>query len=238
MLLGEFGRAHGLKGEVRLKSFTADPLAIAAYGPLRTDRGRSLTLSKVRPAPGGVPDLLIAVVQGVASREAAEALNRIRLLIERDRLPPPEDEDEFLLADLIGLAVETPDGTRLGTVVAVPNYGSGDLIEIKPQTGGATALLPFTRAFVPTVDLANRRLVAEAPEDLFAPARPEPDEAETSGASTAAKVTTSDEGETPDAPTVAEATEPDEAETPDALAAPKETVPEEADIADEPGSGA
>jgi 16S rRNA processing protein RimM len=176
VLLGEFGRAHGLRGEVRLKSFTADPGAIAAYGPLTADDGRVLTLSDVRPAPGGAPDLLIARVAGVASREAAEALNRIRLLIDRAKLPPPE-EDEFLLADLIGLSVETPDGSPLGTVVAVPNYGGGDLIEIRRSTGGATALLPFTRAFVPEIDLAAGRVVVDPPDDLFAPAKPGPEDA-------------------------------------------------------------
>jgi 16S rRNA processing protein RimM len=177
VILGEFGRAHGLKGEVRLKSFTADPVAIATYGPLRASNGRTLTLKTVRPAPGGAPDLLIAVVEGVTSREAAEALNRVQLHIERDKLPPPDDEDEFLLADLIGLAVEASDGTRLGTVVAVPNYGGGDLLEIVPEAGGASALLPFTKAFVPVVDMAGRRVVIEAPDDLFEPAGPAPGDA-------------------------------------------------------------
>src|SRR4051794_15101174 len=160
VLLGEFGRAHGLKGEVRLKSFTADPLAIASYGPLIADAGRTITLKAVRPAPGGVPDLLIAQVDGVTSREGAEALNRVRLHLGRDKLPPPE-EDEFLLADLIGLAVQNAAGLNLGTIVAVPNYGGGDLLEIKPARGGPTALLPFTLAFVPEIDIAGRRVVVD-----------------------------------------------------------------------------
>jgi 16S rRNA processing protein RimM len=175
VLLGEFGRAHGLKGEVRLKSFTADPAAIATYGPLTADDGGSLSLSDVRTAPGGAPDLLIARVAGVAAREAAEALNRVRLYLDRTKLPPPE-EDEFLLADLIGLAAVSRDGAPLGTVVAVPNYGGGDLIEIRRPEGGATALLPFTKVFVPEVDLPARRVVVDAPEDLFAPAKPGPEE--------------------------------------------------------------
>ncbi len=179
-MLGEFGRAHGLKGEVRLKSATADPLAIAAYGPLRTSRGDTLTLTRVRSAPGAAPDILIAVVQGVTTRDAAEALNRVELLLDRDRLPPPEDEDEFRLADLVGLSVETPTGTPLGRVIAVPNYGGGDLLEIAPLGRGPTAFLPFTKAFVPLVDIAARRLVADAPNDLFAPARPYPDDPEAS----------------------------------------------------------
>lgn len=176
VLVGEFGRAHGLKGEVRLKSHTGDPLAIADYRPLIAASGQSLSIKMVRQAPGGAPDLLIAVVDGVTTREAAEALNRVALYVERDRLPPPDEEDEFLLADLIGLNVESEAGESIGTVVAVPNYGGGDLIEIAPVRKGPTALLPFTRAFVPVVDIAGRRIVAALPEDFFEPAKPEPGE--------------------------------------------------------------
>jgi 16S rRNA processing protein RimM len=167
VLLGEFGRAHGLKGEVRLKSFTADPQAIAAYGPLSSDNGRTIVLQSVRPAPGGAPDLLIAQVEGVASRAGAEALNRLGLSIPRSRLPPVEDE-EYRLADLVGLSAVTPTGEMLGAIVAVPNYGGGDLLEIAPVDGSPSALLPFTKAFVPIVDLAARRVVVDGPEDLFA----------------------------------------------------------------------
>ncbi|HEV2558686.1 MAG TPA: ribosome maturation factor RimM [Microvirga sp.] len=177
VLLGEFGRAHGLRGEVRLKSYTADPAAIVSYGPLLASTGRELSLKSVRAAPGGAPDLLIAVVEGIASREAAEALSRVQLHIAREKLPPAEDEDEFLLADLIGLPVERPDGTAVGTIVAVPNYGGGDLLDIAPAGGGPTALLPFTKAFVPVVDIAGRRVVANPPDDLFDPGRPEPEDA-------------------------------------------------------------
>lgn len=166
ILLGEFGRAHGLKGEVRLKSFTAEPAAIAAYGPLRSADGRVLVLSAVRPA-GGSPDMLIARVDGVGTREAAEALNRTPLYATRDQLPPPE-EDEFFAADLIGLAVADKDGVVLGRILAVPNYGGGDLIEIKPAGGGPSALLPFTRAFVPAIDLAAGQVTIDPPADLFA----------------------------------------------------------------------
>jgi len=166
ILLGEFGRAHGLKGEVRLKSFTAEPAAIASYGPLVTDDRRRFVLKSVRAASGGSPDMLVARVEGVATREAAEALNRLRLYVGRDQLPPPEGEDEFLAADLVGLVVEDRAGRVLGTVVAVPDYGGGDLLEIAPPRG-PTALLPFTKAFVPTVDLARKRVVVDPPDDLF-----------------------------------------------------------------------
>jgi 16S rRNA processing protein RimM len=178
VLVGEFGRAHGLKGEVRLKSHTGDPGAIADYKPLIASSGKTFSLKNVRPAPGGAPDLLIAIVEGVTTREAAETLNRVQLYVERDRLPPPDEEDEFLLADLIGLAVQTASGETIGTVVDVPNYGGGDLLEIAPAQKGPTALLPFTKAFVPSVEIAAKRIVANPPDDLFEPAKsaPEPED--------------------------------------------------------------
>jgi 16S rRNA processing protein RimM len=172
VLLGEFGRAHGLKGELRLKSFTGEPQAIASYGPLIADFGRLVTLESVRPAPGGAPDLLVVRVAGVTTRQAAEALNGVRLSVPREKLPAP-GEEEFLLADLIGLRVEDGAGTPIGTIVGVPNYGGGDLLEIAPPQGGVSALLPFTRTFVPVVDLAGRRVIADPPPDLFAPAEPQ-----------------------------------------------------------------
>jgi 16S rRNA processing protein RimM len=171
VLLGEFGRAHGLKGEVRLKSFTADPLAIAGYGPLTGEAGHRVRLTHVRPATGAAPDILVARVEGVTSREAAEALNRKRLFIERDRLGVTDEEDEFLLVDLVGLRVEDQAGQMLGTVIEVPNYGGGDLLNIREANGRASALLPFTKEFVPVVDVAGGRVVAHAPPDLFAPAK-------------------------------------------------------------------
>jgi len=176
VLVGEFGRAHGLKGEVRLKSHTGDPQAIADYKPLTASNGRTYSLKNVRQAPGGAPDLLIAVVDGVTTREASEALNRVQLYVERDKLPPPEEEDEFLLADLIGLPLQNEAGETIGTVVAVPNYGGGDLLEIAPTQKGPTVLVPFTKAFVPVIDIAQRRIVAALPDDFFEPAKPEPGE--------------------------------------------------------------
>ncbi len=173
MLLGEFGRAQGLRGEVRLKSYTGEPTAIAGYGPLTTADGRTIVLTAMRAA-GAAPDLLVVRVEGVSDRTTAEALNRLALYAPRARLGTPE-EDEFYASDLVGVAVADAAGTVIGTVVAVPNYGGGDLLEIRPAGGGATALLPFLKRFVPSVDLAGRRLVVDAPDDLFAPARPEPE---------------------------------------------------------------
>lgn len=160
VLLGEIGRAHGLRGELRIKSYTADPAAIARYGPLVTEDGRRLTLGSVRPA-GAQPDMLIARIEGVATREAAEALARTRLLVERERLAAPEDEDEFYIADLVGLAVEDRAGRPAGRVVAVPDFGGGQMLDIAPLSG-PTVLVPFTKAFVPEVDIPGGRVVIAA----------------------------------------------------------------------------
>jgi 16S rRNA processing protein RimM len=167
VLLGEFGRAHGLRGELRVKSYTADPLAIGTYGPLTTENGRQFTFVDLRPAAGDQPDLLVARVEGVGTREAAEALNRLRLHVARERLRTAEDDDEFLLADLVGLRAQDEAGQALGIVTAVPNFGGGDLLEIALPGTRRTVLVPFTKAFVPQIDIAAGCLVVAAPE-LFA----------------------------------------------------------------------
>lgn len=153
VVVAEFGAPHGIKGEVRLKSFTADPLAVAEYGPLAADDGRTFDIAAARPAAGSSsPDMLVVRIKGVADRNAAEALKGIRLSIPFDRLPPP-GEDEFYHADLIGLRAVTPDGDALGTIVAVPNFGAGDLVEVAPAAG-PSVFIPFTRSAVPSVDIA------------------------------------------------------------------------------------
>jgi 16S rRNA processing protein RimM len=172
--MGEFGRAHGLNGEVRLKSYTGDPKAIGTYGPLIGADGRRIELTDLRQAGGASPDLLVVRVKGVADRTGAEALNRLALYLPRERLGTVADDDEFFTADLVGLSVVDTQGKVLGTVADVPNYGGGDLLEIKPALGGATALLPFTKAFVPVLEIAEGRVVVDPPEDLFAPAGPRP----------------------------------------------------------------
>jgi 16S rRNA processing protein RimM len=164
VLLARFGRAHGVKGEVRLQSFTADPLAIARYSPLTTaDGARLFKLTSVKPAK----DMLIARVAGVDGREAAEALSGVELFAPRDRLPKPSEDDEFLMADLIGCEAVLADGTVFGSIIDVPNYGAGDLLDIKPAKGGTSVLLPFTKACVPVVDIAARRVVIDPPAGLF-----------------------------------------------------------------------
>jgi 16S rRNA processing protein RimM len=154
--VAQIGAAHGIRGEVRLRSFTEDPMAITAYGPLESEDGaRRFTIEALRPAK----DHFVARLAGVADRDAAEKLVNIKLYVSRDRLPPIEDDETFYHADLIGLAAATPDGTPLGTVTAVLNFGAGDLIEIKPDDGGEALMVPFTETAVPKVDMKARRMV-------------------------------------------------------------------------------
>jgi 16S rRNA processing protein RimM len=161
--LGAVAGAFGVRGEVRLKSFCAEPQAIAGYGPLETEDGsRSFDLTITRSLQGA----FAARLSGVADRDAAEALRGTRLYAPRDRLPPTGD-DEFYHADLIGLAVLDAGGGALGRVRAVHDHGAGDLLEIERAGGRDSVLLPFTRATVPTVDLASGRLIADPPAGLF-----------------------------------------------------------------------
>ena len=149
--------AFGVRGEARLRCFTDDPEAVAAYGPLFTeDGGRRFDVRLTRPVKGGVA----ARLSGVASREDAEALKGTRLYAERAAFPET-DEDEFYLADLLGLTVLGADGAVLGKVKAVQDHGAGDVIEVAPAGGGETLLIPFTREAVPEVDPAAGRIVAD-----------------------------------------------------------------------------
>jgi 16S rRNA processing protein RimM len=157
--LGQIGAAHGVGGEVRLRSFTAEPASIADYGPLETQDGRVLRIEALRPAK----DHFIARLSGVGDRDAARALANAKLYVPRERLPEPKAADEFYHADLIGLAVLDGAGEQLGTVVAIHNFGAGDLIEVQQAAGGATQMLPFDQATVPVVDLAAGRIVVAVP---------------------------------------------------------------------------
>ena len=160
VLLGAVIGAQGLRGEVRVKSFTADPANLKDYGPLRTRDGRTLEVRSARALKG---DLLAVHFRGVDDRNAAEALKGAELLIARTALPPA-DAEEFYHADMIGLAAEDTEGRRIGDVSAIHNFGAGDVIEIA-RDDGDTVLLPFTRERVPTIDLAGRRIVIAEPED-------------------------------------------------------------------------
>jgi 16S rRNA processing protein RimM len=160
ILVGRFGAPHGVRGELRLQSFTGDPAAIATYGTL-SGGGRMFQITSLRPLKD---NLFVARVAGVTGRNAAEALTNIELFIPRDALPPA-DEDEFYLADLIGLEAVDETGRPLGRVIAVPNYGAGDILEIAPGAGGESLLFPFTKAVVPEIDFAARRLVVVPPRE-------------------------------------------------------------------------
>ena len=166
VLLGRFGAPHGVRGDIRLQSFTGDPMAIASYGPLTDKSGaRRITLVSVRPQG---KDMLVARVEGVADRSGAEALTGVELYVDRAKLPPPEDEDEFYLADLVGLSAETRAGLKLGRVIAVRNFGAGDILEVAPAAGGETLMYPFTKAVVPVVSVTDGRVVIEPPEEIEA----------------------------------------------------------------------
>src|SRR4030088_2560825 len=159
--VARIGAAHGVRGAVKLWTFTEDPLAVKAYGPLVTkDGSRWFEVARRREAKGH----LVAMLKGVASREDAERLNGIELYIARDKLPAT-DENEYYHADLIGLAAVNAANEPLGRVIAIHNFGAGDIIEIAPAHG-ATILLPFTNAVVPSVDLAGGRVIIELPDEI------------------------------------------------------------------------
>lgn len=166
VLVGVIGAPHGVRGELRVKSYTEDPLALARYSPLETEDGaRSFRVAAARLLKD---DMVVMRLDGVDGRDAAAALTHTRLYVPRERLPAPED-DAFYQADLIGLSVEDMAGTPIGRVVAIVDFGAGDILEIAPPSGGARIHLPFTRAFVPEIDIAGRRIRAAPPEGLLEP---------------------------------------------------------------------
>jgi 16S rRNA processing protein RimM len=159
VLVGAIAGAHGVRGQVRIKSFTDDPAGVAAYGPVSDESGqRRFALIVTGAAKGGV----IARIDGVLDRTAADALRGLRLYVPRTALPPPS-AGEYYRADLIGLSAELSDGTRYGRVADVQDYGAGDLLEIA-RLDGTTELLPFTDRIVPAVDVAAGRVVIEPPD--------------------------------------------------------------------------
>jgi 16S rRNA processing protein RimM len=159
--VARIGAPHGVRGAVKLWTFTGDPLAVERYGPLMTrDGARQFEMESVREAG----DHLVATFKGVATRNDAEKLNGIELYVPREKLPATDD-DEYYHADLIGLAAVNAADEPLGRVVGIHNFGAGDIIEIAPPKG-ATMLLPFTNAVVPTVDIAGGRVVIELPQEI------------------------------------------------------------------------
>ena len=158
--MAQIGGAHGLRGEVKLKSFTGDPMAVADYAPLTSEDGASFEIEALRPAKNH----LVARFRGIEDRTSAERLANLRLFVPRERLPPLA-ADEFYHADLIGLSAVNAAFEPIGRVTAIHNFGAGDIIEIAPAQG-ATMLLPFSNAVVPTVDLAAGRVVIELPREI------------------------------------------------------------------------
>ncbi len=161
LLVARVAGAFGVKGEIRITTFTEDPTALGRYrNLLREDGSAALSLTSVRPVKGAV----IARARGIDTRDQAEALRGLTLHVRREDLPEPEDDDEFYLADLIGLKVETPEGDVLGQVKGVQDFGAGDLLEIQPPKG-ASWWLPFTRETVPEVLIAEGRVIAVKPDE-------------------------------------------------------------------------
>lgn len=179
--MGRIGAAHGIKGEVRIQSFTEDPLAIMDYGPLVTNKpGLVIEILEARTTT----NVLVARLKGFADRNAVEKLNGTELFIDRDLLPQIEDEDDFYHADLVGLDARLEDGTSIGQVIAVPNFGAGDMLELRPTAGGETRFIPFTKAAVPEIHIAAGYVVVVPPVEIEGEAGDEDDPG----------------GETPDAP--------------------------------------
>lgn len=156
VVLAVIGAPHGVRGEVRIKTFTGEPMALGDYGPLFDAAGNRYEVIDLRPAG----EVVVARLSGVSDRNAAEALKGVELFVERSALPDDLEEDEFYHADLVGLAAVDPEGGEIGKVRAVHDFGAGDVLELRLAAGG-TALVPFSRAAVPEIDLAARRLVID-----------------------------------------------------------------------------
>jgi 16S rRNA processing protein RimM len=158
--VAKIGAAHGVRGEVKLWSFTEDPAAVASYGPLETQDGlRQFEIEALRRAK----DYFVARISGIEDRTAAEKLRNLELYVPRARLPKIDDADTFYHADLIGLDAVTMNGTQVGTVHALHNFGAGDIIEIAPLGSGDPLMLPFNEATVPKIDLAAKQIVIVPP---------------------------------------------------------------------------
>jgi len=161
LAIGAIAGAHGVRGQFKVKPFTAAPRDIAAYGPVLAGE-RHLTLSVKGVTANG---LVIVAAAEITDRDAAQALRGTELTVARDRLPDP-DGDEIYHADLIGLVAKSPDGTVLGRIVALHDFGAGEIVEVKPSKG-ASMMLPFAPEFVPEIDLDSGRVIIDPPEGLL-----------------------------------------------------------------------
>lgn len=168
LVLCVVGAPHGVRGECRVKSFTGDPMAIADYGTLFAADGRAFEIADGRWLKD---DLLVVRFEGIEDRDVVARLTGTELFVDRATLPETDEDDEFYHADLIGLAAVDAGGAAIGTVALVQNHGAGDILEIRPTEGGATWLLPFTKAAVPKVDLAGKQIVID-PAFLLKPETP------------------------------------------------------------------
>lgn len=174
VLMGVVGAPHGVKGHVRVKSYTADPVAIGDYGPLHTGDGRVLEIAEVQAAK----NIVVVRFNEIRFRDEAEALKGTKLFVDRSQLPDDELEaDEFFVDDLIGMAVFTEDGNAFGKVKDVANYGAGDLLDISRVDTGKSELFVFEAANFPVVDFETGRMVIRPPGEIFA----RPDDAEGAG---------------------------------------------------------
>jgi 16S rRNA processing protein RimM len=168
ILLGVIGRAHGVRGRVRVTSHTADPADLTAYGPLTDPSGRRFVLRWCSEGVAEVRELVGDAEVKISDRSTAERLTNTRLFVDRAALPPPEDEDEYYLADLVGLAAVDAAGEALGTVAVVHDYGAGISLEIT-RDNAPPLIVPFTRACVPVVDPGAGRVVIAPPDEMIVP---------------------------------------------------------------------
>lgn len=170
VVLARIGAPNGVAGAARVKLFGDDPDSLTAYGPLtRSDGGPALLVRDLRD--GKTPDMVIARFEGITSREMVMAMNGVELSLPRSVLPAIDDEDDFYHADLIGLEARLMDGSRFGEIIQVADFGAGDLLDVKPDRGGASVLVPFTKAIVPDVKIAEGYVVLDAPDDLLDPSQ-------------------------------------------------------------------
>jgi 16S rRNA processing protein RimM len=159
VLVGVIVGAHGIKGEVKLKSFTSEPMSIGRYGPLQSASGQQFEITKLKAAK----DDFIASLKSVNDRNEAEALKGTELFVARQKLPKLNTNETYA-HDLMGLDVVLENGSKLGRLVGMPNYGAGDLLEVAVDGNSETVLIPFTNAFVPQDDFSSGRIVVHLPE--------------------------------------------------------------------------
>ena len=159
VLVGVIVGAHGIKGEVKLKSFTSEPLSINRYGPLQSASGQQFEITKLKAAK----DDFIASLKRVNDRNEAEALKGVELFVAREKLPQLKSHETYA-HDLMGLDVMLENGSPLGKLVGVPNYGAGDLLEVAVEGSAETVLIPFTNAYVPQDDFSNGKIIVNLPD--------------------------------------------------------------------------